>query len=69
MQVRNIFNKGGQVVPYTIKWQKYLDADFTHNQNPFSIPLSNSHVLDGIMRQDESKFEECIRTPRHQYQE
>jgi hypothetical protein len=35
MQVRNKFNKGGQVVPYTIKCQKYLEADITH---PFNIP-------------------------------
>jgi len=31
MQVGNIINKGGEVVPFTIKWQKYLDVHFTLN--------------------------------------
>jgi hypothetical protein len=35
MRVRNIFNNGGQIVPFVIKWQKYMDVDFTSNQNPF----------------------------------
>jgi len=38
MTVRNIFNMGGQLVPFTIKWQKYLDVDFTSNQNPYIPP-------------------------------
>jgi hypothetical protein len=38
MTIRNIFNKGGQVIKHTIKWQKYLDYDFTSNQNMFVIP-------------------------------
>jgi hypothetical protein len=38
MTIRNIFNKGGQIIKHTIKWQKYLDYDFTSNQNMFIIP-------------------------------
>jgi hypothetical protein len=35
MKIRNVFNKGGQIVPFTFKWQKYLDVDFTHDQHPY----------------------------------
>jgi len=48
MQVRNKFNKGGQVVPYTIKCQKYLEADITHNQNPFNIPYQTLTFWTGL---------------------
>jgi len=36
--VRNIFNKGGQFVPYIRKWQKYFDLDFSTNQHPYVVP-------------------------------
>jgi hypothetical protein len=48
MQVGNIFNKGGQVVPFTIKWQKYLDVDFTPNRNPFVIPFQTLTFWRGL---------------------
>jgi hypothetical protein len=34
----NIFNKGGQRIPYTFKWQKYLDINFANEEQPFIIP-------------------------------
>jgi len=36
--IRNIFNKSGQVIPCTLKWQKCVDLDFSKNQNPYIIP-------------------------------
>jgi len=48
MQVGNIINKGGQVVPFTIKWQKYLDVEFTPNQNPFVIPFHTLTFWTGL---------------------
>jgi hypothetical protein len=36
--VRNIFNKGGQIVLYVLKWQKYFDLDFSVHQHPYVVP-------------------------------
>jgi hypothetical protein len=48
LSVRNIFNKGRQVVPFTIKWQKYLDVNFTSNQNPFIVSYQTLSFWTGI---------------------
>jgi hypothetical protein len=49
--VKNIYNKGGQIVPYIFKWQKYLDLDFSNNQHPIVIP----YLLDGDVGQANTK--------------
>jgi hypothetical protein len=46
--VRNIFNKGGQVLPYILKWQKYFDLDFSVNQHPYVIPYQTLTFWTGM---------------------
>jgi hypothetical protein len=46
--VRNIFNKGGQVVHYILKWQKYMDVDFSSNQSPLIIPYQTLKFWTGL---------------------
>jgi hypothetical protein len=46
--VRNIFNKGGQVLPYVLKWQKYFDLDFSVNKHPYVIPYQTLIFWTGM---------------------
>jgi hypothetical protein len=46
--VSNIFNKGGLRIPYTLKWQKYLDVNFAKEEHPFIIPYQTLSFWTGI---------------------
>jgi hypothetical protein len=46
--VRKIFNKGGQILPYTLKWQKYFDLDFSSNQHPYILPYQTLTFWTGM---------------------
>jgi len=46
--VRNIFNKGGQILPYTLKWQRYFDLDFSGNQHPYLVPYQTLTFWTGM---------------------
>jgi hypothetical protein len=46
--VKNIYNKGGQIVPYIFEWQKYLDLDFRNNQHHIVIPYQTLTFWTGM---------------------
>jgi hypothetical protein len=45
---RNIFSKGGQTIPYTLKWQKCFDLDFSTNEHPYVIPYQTLTFWTGM---------------------
>jgi hypothetical protein len=51
--VRNIFIQGGQVVPYTLRWQRFVDVDFTKNQRPYILPYQTLTFWTGAWLPDE----------------
>lgn len=47
MYTRNIFNKGNQKVPFTLKRQEYVTLNFSDNDKPIVIPYQVLHWYRG----------------------
>jgi hypothetical protein len=60
----NIFNKGGQRIPYTFKWQKYLDINFANEEHPFIIPYQTLAFWTGTK---EDQILKCLYGTRRPY--
>jgi len=45
---KNMFSKVGQTLPYTLKWQKCFDLDFSSNQLPYVIPYQTLEFWTGM---------------------